>query len=336
MLHGEQYVELLKPLPNGECTLTTKGYIVDVLDKKSGALVVTGSESFDQSGNLLIRNQGSTFIVGAGNFNGNSKANDQVVPCVPHPDRKADFSIDMKTSIDQAALYRLSGDYNPLHIDGSFAAMGGFKKPILHGLATLGVSVRAIIEKYAGNDGTLFKAVKCRFTKPVYPGETLRIEMWQVGNRVHFETTALESNQKVLTGAYVDLLAIKKTESVNTKPSVSSSGLQSDAIFTAIKERVAADPAKAKSVNGVFAYKITKDGAVKKEWTLDLKNGVVFEGPPKSKADTTLTVSDADMVDIALGKLNPQTAFMKGKLKITGNIMLTQKLVPLLKTDAKL
>ena len=69
---------------------------------------------------------------------------------------------------------------------------------------------------------------------------------------------------------------------------------------------------------------------------LDLKTGVVFEGPPKGKADTTLTVSDANMVDIALGKLNPQTAFMKGLLKITGNIMLTQKLVPLLKTEAKL
>lgn len=69
---------------------------------------------------------------------------------------------------------------------------------------------------------------------------------------------------------------------------------------------------------------------------LDLKNASVVEGPPKGKADTTLTVSDDDFVEIALGKLNPQTAFMKGKLKITGNIMLTQKLVPLLKTEAKL
>lgn len=69
---------------------------------------------------------------------------------------------------------------------------------------------------------------------------------------------------------------------------------------------------------------------------LDLKNADVYEGAPKSKADTTLTVADQDMIDIALGKLNPQVAFMKGKLKITGNIMLTQKLVPLLKTEAKL
>jgi len=112
--------------------------------------------------------------------------------------------------------------------------------------------------------------------------------------------------------------------------------LQSDAVFAGIKDRVSADPAKAKSVNAVFAYKITNNGQVAKEWTLDLKNAEVYEGAPKTKADTTLTVADQDMIDIALGKLNPQVAFMKGKLKITGNIMLTQKLVPLLKTEAKL
>ncbi|XP_059610162.1 peroxisomal multifunctional enzyme type 2-like isoform X2 [Phlebotomus argentipes] len=114
-------------------------------------------------------------------------------------------------------------------------------------------------------------------------------------------------------------------------------GLQSDAIFGAIKDRVDGEPAKAKAVNGVFAYKITENGQVVKEWTLDLKNAKVYEGAPQGgKADTTLTVGDADFVDIALGKINPQVAFMKGKLKITGNIMLTQKLVPFLKTDAKL
>uniref|UniRef100_A0A1B0D2I0 SCP2 domain-containing protein n=1 Tax=Phlebotomus papatasi TaxID=29031 RepID=A0A1B0D2I0_PHLPP len=115
-------------------------------------------------------------------------------------------------------------------------------------------------------------------------------------------------------------------------------GLQSDAVFGAIKDRVDGEPAKAKSVNGVFVYKITENGKVVKEWTLDLKNAKVYEGAPQSgtKADTTLTVGDADFVDIALGKINPQVAFMKGKLKITGNIMLTQKLVPFLKTDAKL
>lgn len=134
------------------------------------------------------------------------------------------------------------------------------------------------------------------------------------------------------------------------------SALNSDAIFQKIQDGVKENIEKAKSVKGVFLYKITKNGQVVKEWSklqlvievkwrlfqlffpaLDLRNGSVYEGPAKGiKVDTTLTVSDDDMVDIALGKLNPQQAFMKGKLKITGNIMLSQKLAPLLKTEAKL
>ncbi|XP_055598672.1 peroxisomal multifunctional enzyme type 2-like isoform X2 [Uranotaenia lowii] len=112
--------------------------------------------------------------------------------------------------------------------------------------------------------------------------------------------------------------------------------LVSDAVFTGIKERIAENEAKAKAINAVFLYKITDAGKVVKEWVLDLKNAKVYEGPVQGKADTTMTISDGDMVDLALGKLAPQTAFMKGKLKITGNIMLAQKLAPLLKTEAKL
>ncbi|XP_026474076.1 peroxisomal multifunctional enzyme type 2-like [Ctenocephalides felis] len=115
-------------------------------------------------------------------------------------------------------------------------------------------------------------------------------------------------------------------------------GLKSDAVFDRIKGLLADNPDKAKSINGVFVYNITEGGKQVKQWTIDLKNLKLYEGPAEKsvKVDTTLTVSDEDFVDIALGKLNPQLAFMKGKLKITGNIMLTQKLVPLLKTEAKL
>ncbi|XP_058820151.1 peroxisomal multifunctional enzyme type 2-like isoform X2 [Topomyia yanbarensis] len=112
--------------------------------------------------------------------------------------------------------------------------------------------------------------------------------------------------------------------------------LLSDAIFAGIKERIAENEAKAKTINAVFLYKITDAGKVVKEWVLDLKTAKVYEGPVQGKADTTMTISDADFVDLALGKLQPQAAFMKGKLKITGNIMLAQKLAPLLKTEAKL
>ncbi|TAE95928.1 MAG: hypothetical protein EAZ80_08875 [Runella slithyformis] len=126
MLHGEQYVELLRPLPT-DGKLITRGSIVDVMDKKSGAVVVTLCESRDEHGELLVRNQSSTFVVGAGNFGGKSKPNDQVIPTVPAPNRNPDFVALCKTSIDQAALYRLSGDYNPMHIDPNFSKMGGFR-----------------------------------------------------------------------------------------------------------------------------------------------------------------------------------------------------------------
>lgn len=172
------------------------------MDKKSGALVVTLCESFDESGQTIIRNQSSTFVVGAGNFGGKSKPSDEVIPTIPAPSRSPDFTALCKTSIDQAALYRLSGDYNPMHIDPNFSKMGGFSKPILHGLCTFGVSVRAIIKQYANNDPTLFKAVKVRFTKPVYPGDTLKIEMWQDGNRIFFRTLVADSNVEVLSGEF--------------------------------------------------------------------------------------------------------------------------------------
>ncbi|XP_072398461.1 SCP2 sterol-binding domain-containing protein 1-like isoform X2 [Diabrotica undecimpunctata] len=114
------------------------------------------------------------------------------------------------------------------------------------------------------------------------------------------------------------------------------SNLKSDAIFEFIIDQVKADPSKAKSVGGVFLYNITKDGKQVKQWTMDLKNAKVFEGKPDGKPNTTLTISDDDFMLMAEGKLNPQQAFMKGKLKVTGNIMLAQKLAPLLKTNAKL
>lgn len=89
-----------------------------------------------------------------------------------------------------------------MHIDPSFAAMGGFSRPIIHGLCTFGVSCRAILKAYGNNDPSLFKAVKVRFTKPVYPGDSLKVEMWQEGNRIHFRTLIADSNTEVISGKF--------------------------------------------------------------------------------------------------------------------------------------
>lgn len=97
-------------------------------------------------------------------------------------------------------LYRLSGDFNPLHIDPDIAKLGGQPVPILHGICTLGFSVRAVLQQYANNDSTKFKAVKARFAKPVLPGQTLNINMWKNGDRIHFETSVVETGVTVVTG----------------------------------------------------------------------------------------------------------------------------------------
>lgn len=133
LLHGEHYLELYKPFsPNGSFDIRTK--LVDVLDKGSGATLVINAELYNEKNELVALNQFVTFLVGSGNFGGKRNSDLQVQVNTKKFDRKADKTITEKTSIDQAALYRLNGDLNPLHIDPSFSAILGFNKPILHGL----------------------------------------------------------------------------------------------------------------------------------------------------------------------------------------------------------
>lgn len=336
VLHGEQYLELHKPLPT-EAKLTTKICISDVLDKGKNAVIVVDGKTYDESGDLIVTSQICTFVLSAGGFGG-KRVSSVMIPILDEPKWSPDSTVKEKTSVNQAAVYRLSGDLNPLHIDPSFALAAGYQVPILHGLATLGMSVRHILKQFADNDSKLFKSLKVRFSKPVIPGQTLCTSMWRVGNRIHFKTTVSETNDTVLSGAYMELHEIR----LPAKPHVVlCSGkveeLPSDAVFHGMKDRIESNPSLLKSINGVFVYHITKSGKVSSTWTADLKTGKIYRGEPEKgiKADTTLTIDDSDMIDLALGKLNPQMAFMKGKLKIKGNIMLAQKLKAL-NTESKL
>lgn len=205
ILHGEQYIEIMDGALPQSGELVTRGKVIDVMDKGSGALVVTQSDSHDSNGDCIVRNQSATFVLGAGKFGGKKTPSAGYIPVVPAPTRAADATITYKTTQDQAALYRMSGDFNPLHIDPNFSIVAGHPVPILHGLCTFGYSVRAVLAKYANNDPTLFKAVKVRFSNPVIPGQTLKVSMWKNGKRIHFKTSVVENGKDVITGAYVDL-----------------------------------------------------------------------------------------------------------------------------------
>uniref|UniRef100_A0AAQ4RN39 Hydroxysteroid (17-beta) dehydrogenase 4 n=1 Tax=Gasterosteus aculeatus aculeatus TaxID=481459 RepID=A0AAQ4RN39_GASAC len=333
VLHGEQYLELYKPLPTSG-TLTSEATVADVLDKGSGAVILLDVKTF--SGDQLICfNQFSVFVVGAGGFGGR-RTSDNAKAAVPPPKRAPDVVAIDSTTRDQAALYRLSGDWNPLHIDPSFAAMGGFKAPILHGLCSFGFAARHVLKHFAANDPSRFKAIKVRFVKPVMPGQSLQTEMWKEGNRIHLQCKVKETDAVVLAGAYVDLHGASEASLGNL---TQHGALQSELVFAEIGRRIKDSGSElVRKVNAVFAWEITKDSRSAAEWTMDLKNGSgsLHRGPAGGKADVTITVSDEDFMEVVQGRLNPQKAFFSGKLKVRGNIMLSQKLEVILKDHAKL
>lgn len=333
VLHGEQYLELYKPLPRTG-TLRNEAIVADVLDKGSGLVLLI--DVFSYSGKELICfNQFSIFLVGSGGIGG-KRTSDKVKEAVAIPNRHPDAVLTDTTSLNQAALYRLSGDWNPLHIDPNFASLAGFNKPILHGLCSFGFSARHVLQQFADSDVSRFKAIKARFAKPVYPGQTLQTEMWKEGNRIHFQTKIQETGNIVISNAYVDLVP---TSDVLAKTPSEGVELQSALVFEEIGRHLKdVGNEVVKKVNAVFEWHITKDGKVAAKWTVDLKNGTgkVYQGPAKGSADVTITLSDDDFIDVVLGKLDPQKAFFSGKLKAKGNIMLSMKLQTIFKNYAKL
>ena len=162
-----------------------------------------------KTGEDLFYNESTMFIRGSGGFGGSNKSTASrpaaATAAYKPPQRKADAVVEEKTGEDQAALYRLNGDRNPLHLDPDFSKMGGFKTPILHGLCSLGISGKHIYEKYGA-----FKNLKVRFAGVVLPGQTLRTEMWKEGNVVVFQTTVVETGKPAIAGAGVELVSNPK------------------------------------------------------------------------------------------------------------------------------
>jgi acyl dehydratase len=178
-VHGEQAIELHGPIPV-EGTVRTTGRITGIYDKGSGAVIATESTSVDaQTGEPRFTTRSSAFIRGEGGFGGDRGPSG---PKNVAPDRDADHVVSYETRADQALLYRLSGDRNPLHSDPEFAKMAGFDRPILHGLCTYGFTGRALLHSLCGSDPARFRSMEARFSKPVFPGDTLTVRMWITGD----------------------------------------------------------------------------------------------------------------------------------------------------------
>uniref|UniRef100_UPI0040388990 peroxisomal multifunctional enzyme type 2 n=1 Tax=Callospermophilus lateralis TaxID=76772 RepID=UPI0040388990 len=319
-------------MPEGK--LKCEAVVADVLDKGSGVVILMDVYSYSGK-ELICYNQFSLFLVGSGGFGG-KRTSEKLKVALDVPSRPPDAVLRDTTSLNQAALYRLSGDWNPLHIDPNFASLAGFEKPILHGLCTFGFSARHVLQQFADNDVSRFKAIKTRFAKPVYPGQTLQTEMWKEGNRIHFQTKVQETGDIVISNAYVDL--VPKLD-ISAKTPSEGGELQSNLVFEEIGRRLKEVGREVvKKVKAVFEWHITKGGDIAAKWTIDLKNesGKVYKGPAKGCADTTIIISDDDFMQVVLGKLDPQKAFFSGRLKARGNIMLSQKLQMILKDYAKL
>ncbi|KAK0637158.1 hypothetical protein B0T17DRAFT_520788 [Bombardia bombarda] len=204
LLHGEQYLEVRKyPIPTSG-RLVSKGKLLEVVDKGNAAVVKSAVTTVNaETGEEIFYNEMTVFLRGCGGFGGQKKPTDRGASTAANkiPNRMPDVVVEEKTTEEQAALYRLSGDYNPLHVDPQFAKMGGFKQPILHGLCFFGIAGKAVYEKFGP-----FKNIKVRFAGTVLPGQTLVTEMWKDGNKVIFQTKVKETGKLAIGGAAAELV----------------------------------------------------------------------------------------------------------------------------------
>ncbi|RYD59928.1 MAG: MaoC family dehydratase [Sphingomonadales bacterium] len=205
ILHGEQSVTIHRTLPS-EGAFVGKTRFEAVEDKGSdkGAVVLVTRTIEDADGILYATDRRTAFLRGDGGCGSAGAAIPRPQP-VP-ADRAPDAVVTLPTALNQAQLYRLSGDLNPLHIDPEVARAAGFDRPILHGLCSYGVAGRAVLQAVAGNDPARLTRLDARFSAPVYPGETMETRIWREGDtKARFEARVVERDLRVLTHGYAEL-----------------------------------------------------------------------------------------------------------------------------------
>ncbi|XP_052168810.1 enoyl-CoA hydratase 2, peroxisomal isoform X1 [Oryza glaberrima] len=206
LLHGQHYIEIYKPIPS-RANVVNKTKIAGLHDKgKATILEIETTTHVKDSGEVLCMNRSTIYLRGAGGFSDPSRPYSYAsyptnqVSRISIPNSAPSAVYEDQTQQSQALLYRLSGDYNPLHSDPMVAQVAGFTRPILHGLSSLGFAIRAVIKSFCNGDPTAVKSIFGRFLLHVYPGETLVTEMWLQGQRVLYQTKVKERNRAVLSG----------------------------------------------------------------------------------------------------------------------------------------
>jgi NAD(P)-dependent dehydrogenase (short-subunit alcohol dehydrogenase family)/acyl dehydratase len=335
VLHGEQYTEVRGPLPKS-AKLKHIFKFKQAFDKAPNAVVVFGVSTVDEHGEEIVYNEMTTFVKGAGGWGGDRGPSADInVP----PAREPDAVIEEKTDPNQTLLYRLSGDWNPLHADPAFAKAFGYDRPILHGLCTFGHVGRHVIKAMLGNDPRRFKSIKVRFAEPVFPGETLVTKMWkEADNRVIVETSVKERGKVVIKNAAVEFYeTVPVREPKAAKAAATDAPVQADKVmpqdvFAVIADHVATHPELAAKVNTAFQFKLNNPES---SWVLDLKEGAdaVREGVA-DKADCTIEL-DAELLHtvVTAPLADVQKLFFGGKMKVGGNVMASNKLSELSAID---
>ncbi|MCY1282460.1 MaoC like domain protein [compost metagenome] len=193
---------MYRPLPP-KAKLKHTMRLKEALDKGKSSVSVLEIHTTDENGTPLYYNEFTSFYTGTP---GAGLKRVPSVPAAPLPDRAPDYVIAEQTDVNQALLYRLCGDWNPMHVDPDYAQKAGYEKPFLHGLCTFGYAGRHVIKAFCNNDSRLFKNIRVRFAAIVMPGDTLETRMWRESpTRVIFETRAVERDVVVLKGGSVEI-----------------------------------------------------------------------------------------------------------------------------------
>jgi len=200
VVHGEQTLQIHNPLPRKATVLTTT-VLEGIYDKGSGALIVMRVEARDRNGTPICSNWSVYFLRGAGGFGGVSQPKKDI-PAIPQ--KNPDFVFDAQTEANQAALYRMSGDRNPLHIDPAIAQAVGFKEPILHGLCTYGVVCRRFVQEVFKGDSGRVKSYSARFSSPVIPGQSLQTKVWHARTDLYLLEVYNAKGEAVLRNGVIE------------------------------------------------------------------------------------------------------------------------------------